>query len=346
MLAIAAPYPSLAGTVEADPPSTVLALTAIVFTLYSTRRTWLLVVAGATLALAVSVKLFAVTAAVPIAIFVIRRRQARDLGWVAAGFCAIVLAFAVGYHSVLHEVWSGAVGAHIHARQGHQPNGVSNLSRVVHLPDLRTPFGWLALIGLVLAVASLIRQRPLGILPLWLFTAAAVGFTLTMSPLLDHHLVLLATALAVPAAAALGMTLRGLSPVFVVVVSLCICAGLFQEHRRLARNDAPERPSYQWAARVVAANTRPDQLVVSDIPSIPYLADRREPGQLIDTSIGRIIDEYLQPAEVLRLVDEAHAPVVVAGRNFLSKRVIMRGLSRRYPRRVTNDHVTVFLRPR
>src|SRR5205085_11029559 len=115
----------------------------------------------------------------------LRRRSLRDAAAPLAGFAAVVLAFAVGYRHVLHEVWQGVFGAHLNARGGHQPNGESNLSRVLHLPDLHTPFGWIVWAGIALALYWLARRRPLGLWPLWTFSAAAALFTLTMKPLLD-----------------------------------------------------------------------------------------------------------------------------------------------------------------
>lgn len=167
-----------------------------------------------------------------------------------------------------------------------------------------------------------------------------------MRPLLDHHLVLLATALAVPAGASVALTLARLRDWALLALVLFVCAGLYQEQHRLARNDVPERPDYVWAAQVVAQNTSPNELVVSDVPSIPYLAGRREPGQLIDTSIARIINEYLSPAGVLEEIEKSGARVVVVGRNFRSKPAIIRGLEQRYPRKLRHGEVTVYLRPR
>jgi len=279
-------------------------------------------------------------------VLVLRRRSVRGAALPLAGFAAVVLAFVIGYRHVLHQVWQGVFGAHLNARGGEQAGGESNLSRVVHLPDLHTPFGVLAWAGMVLAVVWLVRRRPLGLWPLWLFTAGAALFTLEMKPLLDHHLVLLATALAVPVGAAIGLTLQRLQRFAPLLLVPALAAGFFQEHRRLARNDVPERASYQWAAKIVAANSTPQQLVVSDIPSVPYLAHRREPGQLIDTSIARIIDEYLKPKDVLRLIDQSHAPLVVVGRNFRSKPQIVRGIAQRYPRKLRDGDVTIYLRAR
>ena len=318
VLAVAPPYPTLAATVESDPPATVLALCAIALLLYARDRRWVAFSAGAVFALALSVKLFAIAAALSLLALALRRRRVADVLWPAAGFAAVILGFVVAYRHVLHEVWQGVFGAHLNARGGHQPVGESNLSRVIHLPDLHTPFGWLAVAALVLAVVEAARTRTVPLWPLWLFTLGAVLFTLTMKPLLDHHLVLLATALAVPVGATLGRLPRPA----LVVLALFVCAGLYQERHRLARNDVPERPSYRWAAQQLERRTAPGDLVVSDIPSIPYLAHRREPGQLIDAS---------------------HARAVVVGRNFLTKPAIVRGIAKRYPVKLRNGEVTIYL---
>ena len=336
VLAIAPPYPTLAATVESDPPSTVLALAAVACALYARQRPWLWAASGATLALAMSVKLFAVVAGLPILALVVCRRRLRPFVLAAAGFVAVVLAFVVAYRHVLNQVWQGVFGAHLNARGGHQAGAQSNLSRVLHVPDLHTPFGWLALAGIALSLFWLVRRRPLGLWPLWLFTLGATLFTLTMKPLLDHHLVLLATALAVPAGAAVALTLlrlpRALALVGTALLVLGISAGLYQEHRRLARNAMPETRNVRCAVDLVRSRTTPDQLVVSDIPSIPYLAGRHQPGQLIDTSIARIVDEYLTPAGVLKELDRIAPRVVVVGRNFRSKPEIVRGIAQRFPK--------------
>jgi 4-amino-4-deoxy-L-arabinose transferase-like glycosyltransferase len=346
VLAIAPPYPTLAATVESDPPSTVLALASIAIALYARRRPWLWAASGAVFALAVSIKLFAVVAALPLAALALRHRRVEEAAYLVGGSAAVVAAFVIGYRHVLHQIWQGVFGAHLNAVGGHQPGAQSNLSRVIHLPDLHTPFGWLAWAGIACAIFWLVRRQPLGLWSLWLFTVGAAAFTLTMRPLLDHHLVLLATALAVPAGASVALTLERVRDWTLLLLVAFVCAGLYQEHHRLARNALPERPDYVWAAKAVDAHSQPSDLVVSDIPSIPYLAHRREPGQLIDSSIARIINEYLKPRDVLRLIDESKAPVVVVGRNYEAKPVIISGLKKRFPLVLRHGEVTVYVRPR
>jgi 4-amino-4-deoxy-L-arabinose transferase-like glycosyltransferase len=349
VLAITPPYPTLAATVESDPPSTVLALAAIALALYARQRPWLWAASGAALALAMSVKLFAIVAGLPILALVVYRRRLQAFVLAAAGFVVVVLAFVVAYRHVLHQLWQGVFGAHLQARGGHQPGAESNLSRVLHVPDLHTPFGWLALAGIALSLFWLVRRRPLGLWPLWLFTLGAALFTLTMKPLLDHHLVLLATALAVPAGAAVALTLLRLPRVLALagtaLLVLGICAGLYQEHRRLARNAVTETRNVRCAVDLVRMRASPDQLVVSDIPSIPYLAGRHQPGQLIDTSIARIVNEYLTPAGVLKEIDRVAPGVVVVGRNFRAKPEIVRGIEHRFPKTAScGDEIRLYWR--
>jgi hypothetical protein len=205
----------------------------------------------------------------------------------------------------------------------------------------------LTIAALLAALAALLRRRPLGLWPLWLFAGASAVFTLLMKPLLDHHLVLLAASLAVPAGTAIAITLsrvsRPLSAGLAALVCVMLAGGFYQEHRRLARNDVPNSPDVTWAVREVDARTGPHDLVVSDIPAIPYLADRRMPGQLIDSSIARIVDHYLTPSDVLRLIDRSGVRLVVVGRLYLTQPQLVAGLEQRFPRRLRHGEITIYL---
>jgi hypothetical protein len=46
--------------------------------------------------------------------------------------------------------------------------------------------------------------------------------------------------------------------------------------------------------------TRPGELVASDLPIVPYLADRRLPGNLVDTSAVRLASGSLTAADFER----------------------------------------------
>jgi hypothetical protein len=69
--------------------------------------------------------------------------------------------------------------------------------------------------------------------------------------------------------------------------------------------------------------TKPDDLVASDLPIVAYLADRREPGELVDTSAVRFSSGSLKPTDVRG----SGARVYVAGREFLREPETIAGLN-------------------
>jgi 4-amino-4-deoxy-L-arabinose transferase-like glycosyltransferase len=350
LVAIAPPFPAFATRVEADPPATVLSLIALALAAWAFRgrnRRSLAFGAGSAFVLALSVKLLAIVAAPPLLAIALRRRDRwPTVAAVAAGGLVVAGAFLIAYAGVLHPLWTGVYTAHAHSRTHvpHQPGVGDNVHRVLHFLDLHTPFGWLVPVGIVAAL--LLRARSL--MPLWLFSLSAVAFTVAQKPLLDHHLVVLAVALAVPAGVGLGVALealpRRLSAAGIAVVVAAAGAALYQQHRQLARNDRPEPPQVIWAAEQLRARTAPSDLVAGDLPIVPYLARRRMPGSLIDSSLTRVVGEFTTPREILRLIDRSGARAVVVGRNYTSKPVIVDGIRRRFPRHERRDGLTIYLR--
>ncbi len=86
-------------------------------------------------------------------------------------------------------------------------------------------------------------------------------------------------------------------------------------------------------------STRPEEVVVADRPIVPFLADRRVPGQLVDTALLRFETGSLTPGEVVRSLTR----VVVSGRAFETQPAIMRALERGYtPTRIGG--ITVWAR--
>src|SRR5207253_1421293 len=159
----------------------------------------------------------------------------------------------------------------------------------------------------VLAAVLLRRQ-----LALWAWVAAALGFLLVTVPLLDHHFVLLGAALGTAAGASL-VSAHGRARILALgVVALGATAGWIQDYRQIGRSNEPEPVEIRRAADAVRALTRPDELVASDLPIVPFLADRRMPGDLVDTSAVRFATGSLTP----RRVRLAHARVYVVGRAF------------------------------
>jgi hypothetical protein len=97
---------------------------------------------------------------------------------------------------------------------------------------------------------------------------------------------------------------------------VALAAGYAQAHRRAASEHRAEEPGIVWAAQELARATSPDELVVSDLPYAAYLADRRLPGELVDTARLRFATGSLTRAEVLRIIEERCVRAVAAGRVF------------------------------
>ena len=154
-------------------------------------------------------KLSALTALLPLAAIVLLGRR-RRLSMAATGALAVVAAELLLYRNELGPIAHGAVGQHTSALGSSRWSRSANVHRLVHFLNWHTPLAWLVLVA---AIGSVWAARRAGVRllgALWLWVPAAAAFVLAMKPLLDHHLVILAVAIAVPAGAALGLTVSRL----------------------------------------------------------------------------------------------------------------------------------------
>ena len=341
LVAITAPLAVQAPRVQADTASIALALCAVAVAFYAGRSSWRWAAAGLLAGLAISVKLLALTVVAPIAVLLVARRSWRAAGAAAAGVLAVWVVLLVAYAGALGDLWESVVADHRDARDL-GPSLGNNVERVLlHPLDWRTPAGVLVPIGLV---AAFVLLRRLELLALGAWIAASALFLIAQQPLLDHHFVLLAATLAVPAGAGLGAVVgRAPAPARYAVagaVALAIAVGFAQEERRLWRQDG-DPPGVTWAAEQLRTLTQSDHFVATDLPIVAYLADRRVPGQLVDTSFVRLETGSLTDAEILEELKGVRA--VVVGREFAKRRSLIRELAARYPKQVERDDVTIFL---
>jgi 4-amino-4-deoxy-L-arabinose transferase-like glycosyltransferase len=351
LLGVAPPYPTFASRISADLPAYVLALFSLVCFVYSAeRRRPLLLsgVAGVLLAAAVSVKLSALTAIVPLAaLAVMRRPAARALAVTAFGAGVVTLTLVAVHWGAFRDLWFGAVTYHRRARDVPGPGFGDNAERVLDFLDPRTPFGWLVPVALL----ALLLVRPafrLPLRPLWLWAAATALLLVWHRPLHDNHLVALAVTVAVPAGIVLGAAVRRLSgragTVAGLMLGLALAAGYAQEARRLERNQAPEPPEVVAAANELAARTRPDELVVTDRPIIAFRADRRVPGEVLDSAALAFDAEVITSAKILEAIDRHRIRAVVAAREFRNQPEVLAGLRERFPTRLRRDGALIFVR--
>ncbi len=346
LVAIGPPLPTVTPTIAADVPSVALGLVALSVMVLATRPrapAWIAIFAGAALGLAVMTKLLAAPFAVPLLALALARGEARrTLPAAAAGAGAVIGVFVVANAGSLGAIWEAVVGDHRDAKA--LGSFSQNVDWIVHLLDLRTPFGWLVPLGFV---AFVLVPRARRCWPLWTLIPASWVFLVLVRPLADHHFVLLAAAYGLAAGASLGLTVSGWRrvPRYAggALLALLVVAGVFQEQRRLHRNDVAENPEVVWAADTLAATTLPGALVVSDQPLAPFLAQRPQPGPLVDVSSTRVTGGTLQEAEILREIADAEPRAVVAARMFRSLPDLLAELDRRYPAQLRCGDVTVYL---
>jgi hypothetical protein len=352
LLGTAPPYPTFSSRISADLPAYVLALFALVCVVYAgdRRRALLLVfLAGALAAAAVSVKLSAVTVLAPLAgVAFVRRLRARELVVAGLGAGLVALAFAAVHWGSLRDLWFGAVTYHTRARDVPGPGVGANAERVLDFLDPRTPFGWLVPLALLVLLSPWRPQLRAPLWPLWLWGAAAVLLLVWHRPLHDNHLVLLAVALAIPAGSVLGATVSQLPPrraaAAGTALALAIAAAFVQESRRLDRNAAPEPPDVAWAARELEARTHPDELVITDRPIVAFLADRRVPGEVLDSAALAFDAGVITASDVLAAADRHGVRAVVALREFRNQPQVLAGLRDRFPTRVDHGEATLYVR--
>lgn len=345
-LVIGPPFPTVAPTVSADVPSLAFALIALALLAVAVQEdahpAWA-VGAGAAITFALGVKFLAAPYLVPfLAIALAARAGRRVLLPAALGGAAVVLVLVLLNLGTLHELYQGVIADHEGAK-AHNPVR-DNVDRIRHLLEWRTPFAWLVWAG---AIAFLVSRRARQAWPLATVVPAAAAFTLYLRPLNDHHLVLMSSAYAVSAGPALALALGGLGRrawlAAAAAVCLFVAAGYVQEHRRLVRNDLPERPELLWATQVIEAATGPSEVVASDQPLVNFLTGRPFPGYLSDTSNTRFKSGALTGADVLAEVTRTRAAAVLTGRMFRLQPDLVADLRNRYPVRLHCGDATLYL---
>jgi hypothetical protein len=264
----------------------------------------------------------------------------------AAGAVVVFGLVLLRYAYALGDLWDSVVVEHRHAQDLPGPGLSDNAHRVLlHPLDWHTPAGLIVPVGLVAAVV-LCRRLETAALGAWIVASAA--FLIYQRPLLDHHLVLIATALAVPSGAGLGALLarlpRPAAAAATAALALGFAAGFVQEHRRLANNDMRNSAEVRWAIAKLRETTRPDELVATDLPIVPYLADRRVEGQLIDSSYGRLNTQTLTTGEILEILDRRRIRAVLVGRNYRKKPDLLAALRQRFPTQLRSADITLYPR--
>jgi 4-amino-4-deoxy-L-arabinose transferase-like glycosyltransferase len=348
LLTIAPSFTLIAHQVLADVPPLTLSLFAFWLAWEAQKRPRvgsIAAAAGATMALAVAVKPNAALALPTFLLLLLWRSSQRERAFAGAlgGAAAISAVLLFAYRDVLNELWQSVVVYHRDARD--TPAVVDRSHELATFLSWKTPFAWLVVAGLA-ASLLLLRRRNEPVWALWVWAAVSFVFVAFHQPLHHNHLVVLPVALATPAAIGLVALARRVRPEAAAlgVFAFLLVAGYVQQHRRLTIADVPEQPELVAAAETLRRVTNPNDLVVSDQPIVPFLADRVVWGPLVDTANLRFQTGSLTDEEVLRELDEGNVRAVVVGRAFKNRPVLLAELHKRYRRVSEHDGVEVLVR--
>ena len=211
-----------------------------------------------------------------------------------------VLQQAVAFHLAKHDAYPWSLAA--------------NAGRVLAHLGNNALFVSLAAAGLVLGVRQG-RCREWRWPVVWLLASGAA--LLLQSPLFAHHFLLTGPALAVAAgngAACLLRSNRRGARLAAILGALLLALPMGRQLLALAADPAPHTPAamlriVDWIPR----HTRSSDLVVSDDPMVVFLAGRRTPGRLCDTSQARIQAGFLTLEEATRETSKARLVVLRRG---------------------------------
>ena len=96
----------------------------------------------------------------------------------------------------------------------------------------------------------------------------------------------------------------------VAVLTISLAAGLAEDTTLLT---APTPTATMHAISVIETETSPNSMVLTDEPLVPFLARRRVPGQLTDTSFKRIRSGALTAAQIIQLAEKHPAEAAFLG---------------------------------
>jgi 4-amino-4-deoxy-L-arabinose transferase-like glycosyltransferase len=336
--------------VRADFPGVAFALLAIALTLAAVRHPgaagWAAAaLGGVALAASISVKLASVTAVLPVIAIILRRGQARLLLGLAGGAVAVGAVLLALYAGVVGPLWTDAVRFHLSAQSAHihgAPHDVGgNVARLLGVvANFPSPVPWLVLAGAIGTVLAWRRRALLESWPLWLWAALTAVFLVLHRPLWGHDVVPLRIGLAVASAVGIGALLRERRKLWPAIGTISVAVIIAMVAYQGGTGHSDESGGIEWGSEVVRSHTPEGSVVASDLPIIPFYADRREPGNLIDTSWTRIGTGWLTASDFLSTIKRDRVSAVVLGHNFATP-TVERAVRERYPRVFTRHGVEI-----
>jgi hypothetical protein len=130
------------------------------------------------------------------------------------------------------------------------------------------------------------------------------------------------------------------------VLVLFVAAGLYQEQRRLHRNDLPYASEVTWATEAIERATGGEALVLTDQPIVLFRTGRPTIGSLVDISSTRVSGGTLTAAEVNAEIRRASPDAVLVDRMLRFLPPVVAELERRYPAQFQCGSATLYLATR
>jgi len=339
LLAIAPDFFLLSRVCIGDIPAISVATLAIFMALRyyrSGRRIWL-ALAGVITALSLLLKLLSVFAISLLALMVVlhhlglsssgqralgfKRRRAvlTDLVWLGLAFLPPILCCLLAYE--VRPMYDDVLLFHWQARDASQLGVIDNLNAIgIYLLENKGLFT-LGLYGIGMLLVKGFGQSVF--LPMWFLLATLM--LMNHTPLHDHHLSLLLFPLSVSGGVAIahigrwfsalvnGVLKRGgLIPLGAGVFSLAIY--FVDLPAAIEVNSATLNPLGQErhsnAAHFLGKITEPDDFVVTDALMLAFVADRKVPPALADTSMTRIRAGYLTLDQLMAATREYNVQAI------------------------------------
>jgi hypothetical protein len=293
------------------------------------------VAAGLIWALALSVKLTAVTALPPLLWFARHRLKQLLLGGLVGGAAIVAL-----HVTALGPLWSSNVRYHELARS--TPEVIPHPYRqILDQMPRATPFPWLVLVAAVIAVMLAIVGWRRELWPLWTWALLSVAFLFVHQPLHYNHLLIVPATLAV----ATGATFATVVPrhrIVTLLLAVVLVGAFVQQWRRVGSARDVEPTTNTAAAAALARLTPPNAPTVDDRPIISFLAHRRVVGSLVDLAALRFETGSLRDEDVIRGLDGARA--VVISRTLRDHPRVLRAVHARFHRRYDHGGVQIWVR--
>lgn len=339
LLALDPLYHRAGYTLQAEIPSLAFQIWAVACAALSMRasqprRGWLVLSAGLLLGCASLMKLFAISALVPVAILVcvpafqhfhdntLRTRPRRRLIWqslqkampalwlLAAGLAGAAIVTLLPFIGRLDEVYDQVVRFHLIGGQ------LDRRPVDAELWQIAKRLGTAPLVYISALSLLFLARRPMwASVPLIFWALAALVVLLQVQPLFNHHVVLLSPALALisgcGAAVALQESRSSAAKRLLWAAALAVMiavSGDFSIDQSASRSPSAKRLEM---AEALNAATAPGDLVLSDDQFVAALADRDVPPQMVDTSNKRIKTGFLTTAQLKDATTNNRIPAIL-----------------------------------